>query len=400
MLIRPFFMSRYHSYIASAGSIIQTYDGTGPLLFHLKKFFAASKKFGSRDRKSIAHLCYTYFRTAHAVSMKNTEEAILAGLFLCEQESNEMLAALRPDLNDNIGLSKNEKLAILQIDSAGLFPSYASLSDFIDKEKFCLSLLQQPGLYLRVRPGKHQRVLNVLETAGLAHEWIGKDCLRLKNSTSIDELFALNKDVVVQDYNSQQVLHYLLEQQAAIFKGQRVSAWDCCAASGGKSILLFDSLKGNVNITVSDIRNTILQNLAQRFRQAGININRSFVADLSLPEVELPEDEFSVILCDAPCTGSGTWSRTPEQLYNFDKKKIADFAGRQRQIASNVTKRLKPGGLFFYITCSVFRQENEEIVSYIQDSLSLQLLQQEYLKGYEIAADTMFVAVFTKSLLP
>jgi len=393
-------MSRFHSYIASATSILKTYDGSGPLLFHLKKFFSASKKFGSKDRKNIAHLCYTYFRTAHAVRLDNTEESILAGLFLCEQESSEMLATLRPGLNENISLSKKEKLAMLNLDATGIFPFHDSLSSLVDKDKFCTSLLQQPGLYLRIRPGKHQRVRSILETSGLAHEWLGNDCLRLKNSTSLDDLFVLNKDVVVQDFNSQQVLNYLQEEKKVLFSGNRVSAWDCCAASGGKSVLLFDVLKGNVNITVSDIRNNILQNLAQRLQQAGININRSFVADLSLPDPDLPEEEFSIIVCDAPCTGSGTWSRTPEQLYYFKENQIEIFSNRQKQIVSNVTRKLKPGGLFFYITCSVFRQENEEIVSYIHDTLSLKLLQQEYLKGYEIAADTMFVAVFTKPLLP
>jgi 16S rRNA (cytosine967-C5)-methyltransferase len=332
--------------------------------------------------------------------MDSMEDSILAGLFLCEQESNEILAALRPDLNENIALPKKEKLALFHVDAARIIPSHASLSGLIDQEKYCISLLQQPGLFLRVRPGKYQRVLSIMETSGLVHEWLGDDCLRLKNSTSLEDIFVLNKEVVVQDYNSQQVLHYLQEQQAAFFNGQRVSAWDCCAASGGKSVLLFDILKGNVNITVSDIRITILQNLAQRLRQAGININRSFVADLASANVELPDDEFSVIICDAPCTGSGTWSRTPEQLYYFKEKQIEIFASRQQQIVTNVVKRLKPGGLFFYITCSVFRQENEELAAFISEHLSLNLLQQEYLKGYEISADTMFVAVFSKPLLP
>ena len=54
----------------------------------------------------------------------------------------------------------------------------------------------------------------------------------------------------------------------------------------------------------------------------------------------------------------------------------------------------KNGGLFFYITCSVFKTENEDVATALIQKFHLQLLQMEYLKGYEMNADTMFVAVF------
>ena len=176
---------------------------------------------------------------------------------------------------------------------------------------------------------------------------------------------------------------------------QKITAWDCCAASGGKSILLYDKLKGNIKLTVSDIRDNILINLGKRLQQAGININRNFIADLTVSSGLSAAENFSIIICDAPCTGSGTWSRNPEQLHFFDKKTIDVYAERQQQIISNVIPHLNTGGIFFYITCSVFKKENEEMVSFIKAKNSqLQLIQMEYLKGYENAADTMFVAVF------
>jgi 16S rRNA (cytosine967-C5)-methyltransferase len=50
---------------------------------------------------------------------------------------------------------------------------------------------------------------------------------------------------------------------------------------------------------------------------------------------------FELIICDAPCTGSGTWSRTPEQLYFFDEKKIEQYALLQKKIVSTIIPRLK-----------------------------------------------------------
>jgi 16S rRNA (cytosine967-C5)-methyltransferase len=57
---------------------------------------------------------------------------------------------------------------------------------------------------------------------------------------------------------------------------------------------------------------------------------------------------------------------------------------------------LKPGGSLLYITCSVFKKENEEMVEYINEKFHLQLVKMELLRGYELKADTMFAALLKK----
>ncbi len=155
-------------------------------------------------------------------------------------------------------------------------------------------------------------------------------------------------------------------------------------------------------LTVSDIRESILSNLKNRFETAGIKNYKSFIADLTEtdspqgPADQLPTPDAQLIICDAPCTGSGTWSRTPEQLYYLKRKTIDVYVAMQQQIVSNVIPHLQTGGLFIYITCSVFKNENEDMVSFITKKFHLQLLQMELLKGYDKKADSMFVAVFGK----
>lgn len=68
----------------------------------------------------------------------------------------------------------------------------------------------------------------------------------------------------------------------------------------------------------------------------------------------------------------------------------------QKKIVSNALAHLQLGRLFFYITCSVFKKENEDIVAYIKKEFHLQLFHLELLKGYDKQADTMFTAVFKK----
>ena len=100
--------------------------------------------------------------------------------------------------------------------------------------------------------------------------------------------------------------------------------------------------------------------------------------------------------CDAPCSGSGTWGRTPEQLYFFNEAQIISYAKLQANILQNVIPALKKGGHLLYITCSVFQAENEAIVKLIQEEQGLTLIKAELLKGYEEKGDTMFAALFCK----
>jgi 16S rRNA (cytosine967-C5)-methyltransferase len=176
------------------------------------------------------------------------------------------------------------------------------------------------------------------------------------------------------------------------FSGNQFSAWDCCAASGGKTILLHDHFP-SAKLTATDIRENILINLRNRLKRAGIRSYQAFVADLV--GKSFLSQKFDVIICDAPCSGSGTWGRTPEQLHFFTREKIDHYAGLQKKIALNASRSLKPGGYFLYITCSVFYLENEDVVAYLQQNSGLKLVVQQYHTGYDKKGDTLFTALFT-----
>ncbi len=279
-----------------------------------------------------------------------------------------------------------------------IFPFQDWLSAGVDREAYYLSLLVQPDLFIRIRPQAKKEVISKLEKSGLQWQLMNDHCVRLKNSDKVADFFELDKEVVIQDANSQQVLDYL--QQPGVLEpaigNNQLAVWDCCAASGGKSILLMDLLGRKIDLTVSDIRESILVNLQQRFKSAGISNYGSFVADSSSAGTVPPRSDFDLIICDAPCSGSGTWSRTPEQLSFFKKTTIQTYANLQQKIVANALPHLKTGGLFVYITCSVFKAENELNTNYITESLNCKLLHQQLLPGYHQRSDNMFVAIFRK----
>ena len=379
-----------HRYLQSATLIIESYTGDIPLAASLKTYFKQHKKFGSKDRKLVADLCFCFYRIGAMKAGESIEERLLIAQFLCNGNS-DFIQELKPQWAPYSAQPVQQKLSFLGVEQDTLFPFQHEVSTEIDKPFFQLSFLVQPDLFLRIRPGKIGVVTKKIEVASIPF-LAEDDCIRLPNGSKVDELIEPDKDAVVQDRNSQQVLASLKEQNHLHIK----NCWDCCAASGGKSILLHDYLP-QIQLTVSDVRQSILHNLKARFKRAGIQHYQAFVADLSAPQFSIAA-KFDLVICDAPCSGSGTWSRTPEQLCFFQQDKIADYARLQKTIVSNAVKGVTKGGWFLYITCSVFKRENEEVVDYIVQKTSLQLVDQRYHKGYTQKADTLFSALFLLKL--
>ena len=386
-------MSHHHSHLISAVKVLQSHKDGEPLVHHLKRFFATDKKYGSKDRKQISSLCYNFYRLGNAKKNESIEQRIIIATFLCSYEHNLFLQQISPDFNEKIALDVNAKMDFLGINAHDIFPFQNETGDDVDSDKYAFSFLQQPLFFVRIRPGKEVVVLEKLSNNNIEFKEVSTSCIALPQGFKTDSFFVPNKEVVIQDRNSQQVFNYLQRQDVYLKKD--ILVWDCCAASGGKSILLYDALDGHVDLDVSDVRPSILNNLRSRFKEAGIKNYHAFTANLLEEQSAIPEKKYDLIICDAPCTGSGTWSRTPEQSAFFDASKIDEYAGMQLKIASNAINYLQSDGLFFYITCSVFKKENEDVVEALKEKFHLQLLQIEYLKGYEMRADTMFVAVLS-----
>lgn len=388
-------MSIVQSHLNSAVAIIEQYRGEEPFASFLRKYFSRYKKYGSKDRKQITHLCYCYFRLGKALMNIPTSQRIVAALFLCSSTPDLLLDTLKPEWSDKVLLPVEEKWGIAEGKEmiSNIFPRSELLSAGLDHLQFCKSLLIQPDLFLRIRPGKTEQVQLKLQQAGIIFSRPNTTCIALDNRTKIDELIILDKEAVVQDYNSQKVGDFL----GLLPLQNKRRVWDCCAASGGKSIMAVDML-GDIKLTVSDIRESILINLRKRFATAGIKEYSSFVADLSVKRLPESDDKFDLVIADVPCSGSGTWGRTPEQLFYFNEEMIERYARLQKQIMSNVIHHVSPGGYILYITCSVFKAENEEVVNWYLKQNQLNLIIMELLQGYSFKADTMFATLMQKPL--
>ncbi len=387
-------MSRFYSYLNSANHLIDLYKGELPFAIFLKQYFAKEKKYGSKDRKNISALCFNYFRIANALKNCNEEERLVIGIYICENKPNPILALLQPAWNETIHESVDFKINLLKdkIDVDTIFPLLQYVANGIDKALFATSICIQPNLFIRLRPEKESLVIESLKAADLAFESFSSSTLALVNGSKLPDSLVLDQDYVVQDASSQQVGTVLKTYLKTLTPSATV--WDCCAASGGKSIMMKDA-GFDYQLYVSDIRASILANLTQRFSAAGIKNHTQFIADLTSPTIKAPLDYFDLILADVPCSGSGTWGRTPEQLSFFKAEDIQLYTNRQNLIVANLSSFLKKNGLLVYITCSVFKEENEEIVKNIVQ-LGFDALHTQYILGYKHKADSMFLSILQK----
>lgn len=374
--------------------ILDEYPAETPLSKFLPGFYRQNKQMGSTDRRIASRLMYNYFRLGRALPDLPADERLFVAEFLCNSQLNSFLQHFKPEWAACINFSMAEKLAMVKsahpdFKLDDIFPWASQLSAGIDKEAFLKSFFVQPDLFIRVRKGCETQVKAALAAADIVFKDEGNNCISLPNGTRLESIFSNQYWFEVQDYSSQQT--------AQFFKPAKWDAWwDACAASGGKSLLLHD-LEPNLKLVVSDIRESILANLDERFQQAGLIKYQKKLLDLTQNnDLILHDYAFDGIILDAPCSGSGTWGRTPEMIGQFETHNIEFFQKLQQSIVRNVVKYLKPGKPLIYITCSAFKAENEDVINFIVKELGLKLEESKILKGYEGKADTMFVARLLK----
>lgn len=354
------------------------------------------KKYGSRDRKHINNLCYTYYRTGTALKQYGIEHKIKASIYLCNTQPSIYLEDSAEQYNKTIQLPITEKMALVGLANATyFFPNHQLLSNTISKEDFLLNQLAQPHLFLRIRPKYLSRILLELPNIPIDVKLIDPYTLQLANTTNAALHFLINKEVVIQDYASQMVFDVLLTH---LPKRSHIKVWDCCAASGGKSILLTDRYQGSIDLFVTDVRETILEHLQTRFTEA--NIKNYKMATLNVAKKVLDtKDKFDLVIVDAPCTGSGTWGRTPERKLYFSIKDAEQYVTLQKSITQNAWNNVQEGGILIYITCSVLAMENEAIVAHIAALSNATLLTAYSINGSKYNSDYMYVAIAQKKMI-
>ncbi len=147
-------------------------------------------------------------------------------------------------------------------------------------------------------------------------------------------------------------------QLIAELAGRGTAILDCCAAPGGKTAILAER-NPDATITACDISPRRLKAM-----QALLAGQPGKIRYRALDATELPfQDEFDLVLCDAPCSGTGTLARNPEIRHRLTMDDFARQHERQVRLLCSAMRALREGGRLVYSTCSLEREENEAVVA-------------------------------------
>jgi 16S rRNA (cytosine967-C5)-methyltransferase len=145
-------------------------------------------------------------------------------------------------------------------------------------------------------------------------------------------------------------------QLIAELAGHGMAILDCCAAPGGKTAILAER-NPTAQITACDIS-------PRRLKTMQAMLGRQQIRYRVLDATELPfEREFDLVLCDAPCSGTGTFARNPEIRHRLTFDDLVRHHDRQVLLLSSAMRALRQGGRLIYSTCSLEPEENENVIA-------------------------------------
>ena len=172
---------------------------------------------------------------------------------------------------------------------------------------------------------------------------------------------------------------------------------DACAAPGGKTTYLAELMDNRGHIIACDLWPSRLEFVQRNVRRLGIRNTHPVVADLMKENPMLKRNSFDRILLDAPCSNSGVIRRRVDVRWRLTEEDFIRMPEQQFALLRRVADLLKPGGVLVYSTCSLEREEDEEVVQRaLKEIKGLKLDKERRTKPWVEAVDGAYAARLIK----
>lgn len=215
----------------------------------------------------------------------------------------------------------------------------------------------EPPLTIRVnhRRGSREALAAAFANAGYGsepHDWL-PDALMLERSTDITRLPGFNDGLFAVQDGAAQAAADLLD----VADGQRVL--DACAAPGGKACHLLE--RADVQLTALEASRHRVRRIHDNLQRLGLTA-KVLTGDAGHPQAWWDGKPFERILVDAPCSATGVIRRRADVRLHRRAGDIRVMAATQKQLLKALWPLLAPGGRLLYVTCSLLRTENEDVI--------------------------------------
>lgn len=310
---------------------------------------------GSKDRAAIRDHVFDALRCRMSYAWRGgaqTGRGIMIGAMRTAGQLDEMFSGIghahAPVASDEIGAPVETAPRDVRFDMPDwLLPHFDRA--LVDQADHVLAQLQsRAGVFLRVNTARTDRagavaMLAVDGIEAVPVTGVSSALHVIVNERKIASSKAYQDGLVeLQDPSSQKAILAL-----GITPGLRVL--DYCAGGGGKSLALAAL---GAQVTAHDIDPRRMVDIAPRAARAGVAIEIATQNELSAMT------PFDMVLCDAPCSGSGTWRRTPMAKWDFSADRLQELTAIQSNVLDEGAILVRSGGTLAYATCSVFEIEN------------------------------------------
>ena len=215
---------------------------------------------------------------------------------------------------------------------------------------------QQAPMWLRVNSRFHDReqylALLIEQDRNAEIAEFNDNALCLENACDVYQLPGFEDGwVSVQDGAAQLAAHYLDAQPNDI-------VLDACSAPGGKTVHTIELQPKLKQIVAVDFDEKRLLRVHENLQR--LNLQATVIhGDASKPDEWWSGEQFDRILCDAPCSATGVIRRHPDIRWLRRDSDISELVALQKNILAALWKKLKPGGVLLYATCSILPDEND-----------------------------------------
>ena len=343
---------------------------SGPADQAVSRHFRNHRELGQHDRAFVAETVFAALRRRRSLAAAAQSESpyslVLAALIrvhgLSVRSVADMVRTKDLPLLERVHAARVEDEApAVQAD----LPDWAwekLVSQYGEREAQAISqgMLVAAPMDLRANAIRAPRdaILAQLRAAGQACEPTpyAPTGIRLTEKPAINKHpLYLNGSIEVQDEGSQ-----LLVSIVAPRRGEMVV--DFCAGGGGKTLALGAAMRNTGRLYAFDVSARRLTGLDPRLARSGLsNVHPVAIATENDLRVKRLAGKIDRVLVDAPCTGFGTLRRNPDLKWRFSEKDVAELAGKQLKILTSAARLVRVGGRLVFATCSVLREEGEEI---------------------------------------
>lgn len=320
----------------------------------INSYLRSHKYIGSKDRRFITETLWHIIRHRRRLEFdakSSSPRGVL--LYFLKNEDLDVLCADSPYALSP--LTKEEKLWLKQENEAPYPPAVeAETPDWLFEKIRDMSLLkalnEPAGADLRINIPSRDIVIKKLQKEGLFFRPTPYSPIGLRSSERVNLHNCIcyqEGEVEVQDEASQ------IASILADVKPQHKTIDYCCGA-GGKTLTISFLNDNQGQIDVHDInwgRLEAIKDRSERLKVKNINIIK-----------KLTDKDYDRFIVDAPCSGSGTWRRSPDAKFRLTPEKLKELTQTQADILEIAYSHTKKGGRIVYFTCSILKEENEEVI--------------------------------------